>query len=174
MLEDEVRSVNEIRIELACRFALNDIFLLKSLHINTEIKMRITTKGRYALRAVLSLAGSSPDGKPVSIKTIAQKEGISAEFLEQIFFRLRRAGVIESVRGPGGGFYFSRPLDGITLMDILEASGEGLGIVPCSCGKKKTCGKKEACLAGGIWTGLDEALRNFAQAKTIADMLIEA
>jgi len=136
--------------------------------------MRITTKGRYALRAVLSLAGSSHDGKPVSIKTISEKEGISAEFLEQIFFRLRRAGLIRSVRGPGGGFYFARGLEDITLMDIIEASGEGLGISPCICGKKRDCKRAKTCVAGGVWKEMDGILRGFAEARTVADMLKEA
>ena len=67
---------------------------------------------------------------------------ISAEFLEQIFFRLRKAEVIRSVRGPGGGFFFARPLDQITLLDIIEASGEGMGISPCACGKKVVCDRR--------------------------------
>jgi len=85
--------------------------------------MRITTKGRYALRAALALARLSRDGSPVSIKILSEKEGISPEFLEQIFFKLRKAGLILSVRGPGGGFYFARPLAEISLLEILEASG---------------------------------------------------
>ena len=133
--------------------------------------MRITTKGRYALRAVLAMAEASPSGKPVSIKSISEREDISAEFLEQIFFRLRRAGVIGSVRGPGGGFYFARPLDHISLMDILEASGEGLGIAPCSCGKKEKCKISGTCLAGGVWREMHGKIQDYAAARTLADMI---
>jgi Rrf2 family transcriptional regulator, iron-sulfur cluster assembly transcription factor len=133
--------------------------------------VRITTKGRYALRAVLSLAQISAEGKPVSIKSISEREDISAEFLEQIFFKLRKADVIRSVRGPGGGFFFARPLDEITLMDIIEASGEGLGISPCACGKKEPCERKDECAAFDIWRAMDGHLRDFAQGQTIATML---
>jgi len=133
--------------------------------------MRITTKGRYALRAVLALAHSSKEEKPVSIKCISAQEDISAEFLEQIFFRLRKAGVIRSVRGPGGGFFFARSLDQITLLDIIEASGEGLGISPCSCGKKSVCERKADCAAYDIWQAMDGHVRDFAGARTIADMM---
>jgi len=133
--------------------------------------LRVTTKGRYALRAVLALARTSGEGNPVSIKSIATQEEISAEFLEQIFFRLRRAGVISSVRGPGGGFYFSKPLAEITLLDILEASGEGLGISPCACGKKDDCDKGDSCAAGAIWKEMDLHLREFVEGKTLEDML---
>jgi Rrf2 family transcriptional regulator, iron-sulfur cluster assembly transcription factor len=133
--------------------------------------MRITTKGRYALRAVLSLARTSFDGKPVSIKSISEREDISAEFLEQIFFKLRKANMIRSVRGPGGGFFFARPLDKITLMDIIEGSGEGMGITPCACGKKEPCNRKSDCPAYAIWRAMDGHMRDFAEAQTIAGML---
>jgi Rrf2 family iron-sulfur cluster assembly transcriptional regulator len=133
--------------------------------------MRITTKGRYALRAVLALAQSSTEGKPVSIKSISIQEEISAEFLEQIFFNLRKAELIRSVRGPGGGFFFARPLDQITLLDIIEASGEGMGISPCACGKKKVCDRKSDCAASDIWRAMDGHMRDFAVSRTIADMM---
>jgi Rrf2 family iron-sulfur cluster assembly transcriptional regulator len=133
--------------------------------------MRITTKGRYALRAVLALAQTSSLGKPVSIKSISEKEDISAEFLEQIFFKLRKAEVIRSVRGPGGGFFFARPLDKITLLEILEASGEGMGITPCACGKKSVCDRKGFCAAFHIWRALDGHMRDFAGGRTVADMM---
>jgi len=133
--------------------------------------MRITTKGRYALRAVLALAQSSNEGKPVSIKSISEQEDISAEFLEQIFFKLRKAEVIRSVRGPGGGFFFARPLDQITLLDIIEASGEGMGISPCTCGKKVVCDRRSECPAFDVWAEMDVHMRDFAGGRTVADML---
>jgi Rrf2 family transcriptional regulator, iron-sulfur cluster assembly transcription factor len=133
--------------------------------------VRITTKGRYALRAVIALAHCGSDGKPVSIKCISEREDISAEFLEQIFFKLRKADVIRSVRGPGGGFFFARPLDEITLMDIIEASGEGLGIAPCACGKKTDCDRSEGCEAFPVWQAMDLHMRDFARGRTVADML---
>jgi Rrf2 family transcriptional regulator, iron-sulfur cluster assembly transcription factor len=133
--------------------------------------VRITTKGRYALRAVLALAQSSSLEKPISIKTLSEQEEISAEFLEQIFFRLRKAGVIRSVRGPGGGFFFSRPLEKITLMEIIDASGEGLGISPCACGKKTPCKRVNDCAAFDIWREMDKQVRRFAEGRTVADMV---
>jgi Rrf2 family iron-sulfur cluster assembly transcriptional regulator len=133
--------------------------------------MRVTTKGRYALRAVIALAESSDEGQPISIKTIAEQEEISAEFLEQIFFKLRKAGVIASVRGPGGGFFFAKPLSEISLLDILEASGEGLGIVPCSCGKKADCGRGKACPAGKVWKAMDESLRVYVEKTSLEDIM---
>ena len=136
--------------------------------------MRITTKGRYALRAVLALARMSEDGSPVSIKTISEQEKISPEFLEQIFFRLRKSGVIHSVRGPGGGFYFARPLREITLEAILESSGEGLGITPCVCGKDPECERRNECTAGRIWRDMDSHLRSFTTRRTLEDMVREA
>ena len=84
--------------------------------------MRLTTKGRYALRSVIFLARRSSEGSPVSIRDIAAEESISADFLEQIFYRLRKKDIVASVRGPGGGFYFSRPLESVSLLDILEAA----------------------------------------------------
>ncbi len=134
-------------------------------------KLRITTKGRYALRAVLALAKTSENGSPVSIKTISEREKISPEFLEQIFFRLRKAGVINSVRGPGGGFYFARPLGEITLEAILESSGEGLGITPCVCGKELDCDRRTDCQAGRIWQEMDTHLRSFTAGRTLEDMV---
>jgi Rrf2 family transcriptional regulator, iron-sulfur cluster assembly transcription factor len=133
--------------------------------------MRITTKGRYALRAVIALAETSEDKTPVSIKTIATKEEISPEFLEQIFFKLRKAGFISSVRGPGGGFFFSRPLSEITLCDIIEASGEGFSVGDCSCGKKGSCNEADRCPAGKIWREMDLRLREYAESKTLEDIL---
>lgn len=133
--------------------------------------MRITTKGRYGLRAVLALASRSTDNAPVSIKTISELEGISAEFLEQIFFRLRKAGLIASVRGPSGGFFFAKSLDAITLKDIIDASGEGVSIAPCICGKATDCSRKEDCEAGKIWEEMSTHINTYLQSKSLAEMI---
>lgn len=133
--------------------------------------MRITTKGRYALRAVIALAEASPDGQPISIKTIAEREELSAEFLEQIFFKLRKAGVIGSVRGPGGGFYFARPIAEISLLEIMEASGEGLGIAPCVCNRKTCCEKMDDCSAGLVWKEMDRHLRVYVENTSLEDIV---
>jgi len=133
--------------------------------------MRITTKGRYAVRAVIALARASSEDKPISIKTLSESESISAEFLEQIFFRLRRAGVIQSVRGPGGGFFFSRPLEKITLMEIIDASGEGLCIAESSSDRKARGKSANDSAAHDIWREMDKHVRSFAEKRTVADMV---
>ena len=133
--------------------------------------MRITTKGRYGLRAVLALASRSTDNTPVSIKTISELEGISAEFLEQIFFRLRKAGLIASVRGPSGGFFFAKSLDSITLKDIIDASGEGVSIAPCVCGKAPICTRKEDCEAGRIWDEMSDHINTYLASKTLSQLI---
>jgi Rrf2 family transcriptional regulator, iron-sulfur cluster assembly transcription factor len=139
--------------------------------MSQEHKMRITTKGRYGLRAVLALASVSTDNTPVSIKTISGMEGISAEFLEQIFFRLRKAGLIASVRGPSGGFFFAKPLQEITLKDVIDASGEGVSIAPCVCGKDSYCTKKANCMAGEIWDEMSTHINDYLTSKTLADLI---
>ncbi len=110
--------------------------------------MRVTTKGRYALRAItnLALAGSE---RPVPIKRIAAEEAISPEFLEQIFFKLKKSGIISSVRGPGGGFMLESDPADVSVKDIFEAVGEGLAITPCT--GEKDCERQEICLVHDVW-----------------------
>ena len=108
--------------------------------------MRITTKGRYGLRAVVNLAMSTHT-RPVSISTIAGGENVSSEFLEQIFYKLKNAGVIRSVRGPGGGFVLARRPEEITVKDILEAVGEMGGLTPCTLKRRMLCDRPDPCSA---------------------------
>jgi Rrf2 family iron-sulfur cluster assembly transcriptional regulator len=119
--------------------------------------MRITTKGRYALRAIVNLASGSQD-KPIPIKRIAEEEEISPEFLEQIFFRLKKAGIIRSVRGPGGGFMLNQLPGSISLREIFEAVGEGVNLTPCvSCSMDpSTCEKTANCLVHDVWLKVSE------------------
>ncbi len=136
--------------------------------------MRMTTKGRYALRAAIALARMSQGEKPVSIKAISDAEGISPEFLEQIFFKLRKAGLVASVRGPGGGFYFAKSITDITLKDIVEASGEGVDMAACACGAGDAgdaCDRVADCAAGAAWRDLAAYINAYLTKVTLKSLI---
>ncbi|MDR1903541.1 MAG: Rrf2 family transcriptional regulator [Treponema sp.] len=132
--------------------------------------MRITTRGRYALRASLALAKLSNGGSPVSINQLSEKENISSVFLEQIFFKLRKAGIVTSVRGPGGGFCFAKPLDKLSLKELLDAAGEETDAANCI---KNTidCQRMGKCLAHGIWLDINRLINNYLSSVTLASIL---
>ena len=138
--------------------------------------MRITTKGRYAVRALLNLAATAGD-RPKPIRRIAAEEEISPEFLEQIFFRLKRSGILSSTRGPGGGFRFARPLDQVSLAQVFVAVGEGLDLTPCtSCGTaeaSESCERSDECLAHHVWNKTSAYIVEFFESMTIASILAE-
>lgn len=133
--------------------------------------MRMTTKGRYALRAAIALARMSDGSTPISIKLISEAEAISPEFLEQIFFKLRKAGLIASVRGPGGGFFFAKPISSILLRDIVEASGEGMELSACACGKGSDCGRSADCIAGTVWREFAAHIDTFLSGMSLQDIM---
>ena len=132
--------------------------------------MRITTRGRYALRTSLALAKLGKDGAPVSISNLSEQEHISSLFLEQIFFKLRKAGIVSSVRGPGGGFYFAQPLEKLTIKKILDAAGEDLNLNSCD---KHTgdCSRIGMCLSHAVWVGVTDLINNFFSNITLAAIL---
>jgi Rrf2 family iron-sulfur cluster assembly transcriptional regulator len=132
--------------------------------------MRITTKGRYALRASFALAKLGKSGDPISINTLSEEENISSVFLEQIFFKLRKAGIVSSVRGPGGGFYFARPLDKLSVKEILDAAGEDLSVSLCD-KHKGDCDRIGGCLSHRIWVEMAELVNNYLRGLTLASIL---
>lgn len=136
--------------------------------------MRITTKGRYALRAMTNLAASFR-GKPRPIKIIAAEEEISAEFLEQIFFKLKKAGIISSVRGPGGGFVLEKDPQDITVKDIFLAVDEGLDLTPCTvCGQSHNtspCERAERCLVYSVWLDASNHIISYFDSITLQSIL---
>lgn len=132
--------------------------------------MRITTKGRYGLRAVIHLAMAS-DNKPVTINSIADCETVSSEFLEQIFFKLKRAGLIRSIRGPGGGFVLARDATDISVKDILDAVGETGGLTPCTLRRKALCTRTEVCPAHEIWTGLFDRIDDYFEGISLKEIV---
>ena len=132
--------------------------------------MRITTKGRYALRAVLRLAQENHE-KPVSIRVLSEIEDISPEFLEQIFFRLRKSELISSTRGPGGGFKMNRPSSDITIASIFEAVGEELHFSPCTQEDGVPCGREDICPAHDFWEHTYSLFRRYFEQVTLEDIL---
>ncbi|MDR2184411.1 MAG: Rrf2 family transcriptional regulator [Treponema sp.] len=132
--------------------------------------MRITTRGRYALRASLALANLGKDGSPVSINQLSEVENISPIFLEQIFFKLRKAGLVSSVRGPGGGFCFAKSLDKLTIKEILDAAGEELDLIACH-RRNKDCDKINGCLSHHIWVGVTNMINEYFRSITLASIL---
>ena len=132
--------------------------------------MRITTKGRYALRATLALAQLGKDGEMLSINSLSQAEQISSVFLEQIFFKLKKAGIVKSIRGPGGGFSFSRPLDSFTVYEILEAAGEELTVLPCD-RNDANCGRESDCIAHKMLVAVTNVANDYMKSLTLKTLL---
>ena len=132
--------------------------------------MRITSKGRYALRATLALAEMSKDKELVSINSLAEAEGIPSVFLEQIFFKLKKADIVKSVRGPGGGFAFNRPLDSLTLREIFDAAGEELTMMFCDRQKKK-CERISDCIAHQVFVSVTKQINDYLDSLTLQKVL---
>ncbi len=133
--------------------------------------MRLTTKGRYGVRAVINLA-SAYANRPISIKTIAKQEEISPEFLEQIFFKLKKAGVISSIRGPGGGFVLNKKPAEISVKEILTAVGEFTHPTPCTNPEDADeCPRRDICMMMTTWSDFYGVISDFLEGLTVKDIL---
>ena len=130
--------------------------------------MRLTTKGRYAVTAMLDLAFHSQI-RPVTLTDIAARQIISLSYLEQLFSRLRRAGMVKGVRGPGGGYKLCRKTTDINIAEIIAAVDEPLDSTKC--GGEANCQKDQACLTHNLWMGLSEQIRNYLEGISLADLL---
>lgn len=131
--------------------------------------MRISTKGRYALRLMLELAGE-PEGTPLSIKEIARRQSISDKYLEQIVSVLNTAGLVRSVRGPQGGYILRKTPQEITVGMILRLT-EG-SLAPVGCVEADTpCEREEACATVGLWRRLNQAINEVVDHTTLQDLL---
>jgi Rrf2 family iron-sulfur cluster assembly transcriptional regulator len=132
--------------------------------------MRITLKGRYALRATLALAELGKNGEMVSINTLSEAEDISSIFLEQIFFKLKKANIVKSVRGPGGGFALDRPLDSLTVKEILDAAGEELTLKLCNKHDKK-CTRMDNCISHQVLASVSDKINDYLGDLTLKTVL---
>jgi len=130
--------------------------------------MRLTTKGRYAVTAVLDLAFHQQGG-PVSLADISQRQGISLSYLEQLFSRLRRNKVVSSTRGPGGGYSLARAEEEISMAQIIIAVDESYDAT--NCGGEGTCsGDEFQCLTHDLWKELSQEIHGFLNGITLAEM----
>ncbi len=137
--------------------------------------MKLSTKGRYALRAVIDLALHST-GKPVSVKDISERQDISPYYLEQLFARLRKEGLVKGTRGPAGGYILAKPAEEITALDIVEAAEGPIELVDCLSRRHKgeICERREACVTSVLWAELTEEIRDLLRSYTLADLRAKA
>ena len=111
------------------------------------------------------------ENKPISIKSISNSEDLSPIFLEQIFTKLKKAGIAESVRGASGGFRIAKALEDISVLDILEAVEEGVILAPCTGGGEGNCGRTAECAISRFWTDTEDYIRDHLCKQTIRDIL---
>lgn len=130
--------------------------------------MRLTTKGRFAVTAMIDLALRSGDG-PVTLAGISERQKISLSYLEQLFGKLRRHGLVDSVRGPGGGYCLARPGSKITVADVVRAVDEQLDATQC--GGKENCRDEERCMTHELWTTLNFKMYEYLTSVTLADLV---
>ena len=129
--------------------------------------MRLTTRGRYAVTAMLDLALHGDHG-PISLADISTRQEISLSYLEQLFAKLRKAGLVESVRGPGGGYRLARGKVEIHVASIIDAVNETTDAT--NCGGKGICQNGEMCLTHHLWDELSAQIHNFLSDITLAQL----
>ena len=130
--------------------------------------MRLTTRGRYAVTAVLDLALHAEDG-PVTLADVAERQGISQAYLEQLFRRLKQDGLVIGARGPGGGYRLARSLEDTSVSDIVSAVGEGVDATRC--GGTGDCQHGEICLTHELWADLSQQIDLFLKRITFASLV---
>lgn len=130
--------------------------------------MRLTTKGRYAVTAVLDLAFHQDTG-PVSLAAISERQGISLSYLEQLFAKLRRSGVVNSTRGPGGGYKLQRDASEISVSDVILAVDESVKMAKCE--DSDNCQGDYQCLTHDLWQELSNEIKGFLDGITLAEIM---
>ncbi len=130
--------------------------------------MRLSTKGRYAVTAMLDLTLNGTDG-PVTLAEISETQGISLSYLEQLFAALRSKQLVKGVRGPGGGYYLGRSADEISIADIICAVDEWVEFTRC--GGNRDCQDGKRCLTHNLWDDLSNEIFSFLQSITLAELV---
>jgi len=130
--------------------------------------MQLTTKGRYAVTAMLDLA-SNDSSRPVTLDMISQRQNISLSYLEQLFAKLRKASLVKSIRGPGGGYLLNvNPID-VTLTEIIEAVDENIDLRRCH--GSKNCLRGKQCLSHHLWCEVSDQIRGFLSSRNLQQVI---
>ena len=133
--------------------------------------MKLTSKGRYAVMAMADLAKNNTKD-PTSLSEISLRQGISLSFLEQLFLRLKKNNLVQSARGPQGGYMLSKAPDEIKLSSIISAVDEKIKTVKCRKESKKGCnGKSMKCITHDLWDDLETHIKNFFENNTLKDIV---
>ncbi|MDC0344776.1 RrF2 family transcriptional regulator [Alphaproteobacteria bacterium] len=135
--------------------------------------MKLGTKARYAVTALVDLALHGK-GEPMSLSEIALRQGISVQYLEQIFVKLRRQGLVESVRGQHGGYLLSQPPECLNIAQIVQAVDESVQVTQCRPMDRKGCqGKTSRCLTHDLWAGLGRHIHGYLEQVSLRDVLCQ-
>jgi Rrf2 family cysteine metabolism transcriptional repressor len=135
--------------------------------------IRVSTRGRYTLRAMVDLALHA-EGDPVLRQEIAQRQAISADYVAQLFRPLHAAGLVEGVKGPGGGYRLARDAAEITAGDVIEAVEGPVAIVHCVLPEDDSCDRADGCVTHLLWSRLSAAMIEFLNSVTLQDLCDEA
>ena len=132
--------------------------------------MKISTKGRYALRMMVDIAEYQKDGY-VTLKDVALRQGISKKYLEQIALHISQAGMLRAVRGYQGGYMLARPASDYTVHSILQVVEGSMVPVTCLQQAENTCERRDICRTLPLWQGLDKAVRDYLGGFTVRDLM---
>jgi len=130
--------------------------------------MRLTTKGRFAVTAMVDLSMRQTRG-PVTLAAISERQHISLSYLEQLFGKLRRHKLVNSVRGPGGGYNLAKPAGEITVSEIISAVDEAIDATQC--GGKENCDDDRRCITHDLWATLNEKMNDYLSSVSLADVI---
>ena len=132
--------------------------------------MRLTTKGRYAVTAILDVALYECNG-PVSVSDVAERQGLSPSYLEKLFSHLKKKGLVSGRKGPGGGYKLTESSHLITIADVIDAVNETVDATKC--GGSKNCRKQGRCITHDLWAGLSNEIRNFLEGVSISQLVAQ-
>lgn len=132
--------------------------------------MKLSTKGRYAVMAMVDI-GQNGHGRTVSLAEIAERQDISQEYLEQLFVKLRKAGLVQSARGPGGGYRLARDADDIVIYDVIAAVDEPMKVTRCEGDAVDGCVKGERCCTHDLWSSIGRQVNTFLANVTLDDVV---